>query len=196
MKPKRQFSKMFGALSVLVVAALTIAACSSAGIAAQLNDGTLSICHATGDDAIPYEEIRLDFDELATHIDHEGDLVPVPAQGCPTVVETGDNTGKLTICHATGSASNPYNEITIDFNGLRGHSNHADDFIPAPEEGCPPVTPTPGPSPTLTADKVTICHATGSDKNPYNLITVSVNGLNGHDKHSGDIIPAPAGGCP
>lgn len=196
MKPERQFSKVFGALSVLVVAALTMAACNSAGIAAQLNDGTLTICHATGDAAIPYEEITLDFDELVTHVDHEGDLVPAPAGGCPTVIETGNNPGKLTICHATGSASNPYNEITIDFNGLRGHSNHTDDFIPAPQAGCPPITPTPGLTATLSADKVMICHATGSAKNPYNLITVSVNGLNGHDKHAGDIIPAPAGGCP
>jgi hypothetical protein len=196
MKPERQFSKMFGALSVLVLAALTIAACSSAGVTAQLNDGTLTICHATGDTTVPYEEITLGFDELITHVAHEGDIVPAPAEGCPTTVEMGDNDGKLTICHATGSATNPYNEITVDFNGLRGHSNHAGDIIPAPEEGCPPIVPTPGPSPTLTADKVTICHATGSSKNPYVMITVSVNGLNGHDKHSGDIIPAPAGGCP
>ena len=187
---------MFGALSVLVLAALTIAACSSAGIAAQLNNGTLTICHATGDAAIPYEQLTLDFDELTTHVDHEDDLVPAPDEGCPTAVETGNNLGKLTICHATGSATNPYNEITIDFNGLRGHSNHSGDFIPSPENGCPPITPTPGLTPTLTADKVTICHATGSTKNPYNLITVSVNGLNGHDKHAGDIIPAPAAGCP
>ena len=196
MKPERKFSKMFGALSVLVLAALTIAACSSAGVAAQLNNGTLTICHATGDAAIPYEEITLDFNELITHVDHEGDLIPAPAEGCPTVVETGNNLGKLTICHATGSAANPYNEITIDFNGLSGHSNHAGDIIPAPKEGCPQITPTPGPTATLTADKVTICHATGSSKNPYVMITVSVNGLNGHDKHSDDIIPAPAAGCP
>lgn len=44
--------------------------------------------------------------------------------------------------------------------------------------------------------KITICHATGSQKNPYVRITISVNGLNGHENHSGDIIPAPASGCP
>lgn len=41
-----------------------------------------------------------------------------------------------------------------------------------------------------------ICHATGSKKNPYVLLTVKVNALNGHSKHTGDIIPAPANGCP
>ena len=45
--------------------------------------------------------------------------------------------------------------------------------------------------------KITLCHATGSATNPYVEITVSVAGAtNGHAKHSGDIIPAPADGCP
>ncbi len=45
--------------------------------------------------------------------------------------------------------------------------------------------------------KITLCHATGSATNPYVEITVSVAGAtNGHAKHPGDIIPAPADGCP
>jgi hypothetical protein len=47
----------------------------------------------------------------------------------------------------------------------------------------------------VTDGKITICHATGSMTNPFVVITISVNGLNGHGKHEGDIIPAPAGGC-
>ena len=47
-----------------------------------------------------------------------------------------------------------------------------------------------------SSKKITICHATGSKTNPYVEITISVNGLNGHDRHNDDIIPAPAGGCP
>jgi hypothetical protein len=43
---------------------------------------------------------------------------------------------------------------------------------------------------------VGICHATGNTKNPYVLIKVNPNGLNGHSRHAGDIIPAPADGCP
>lgn len=39
-------------------------------------------------------------------------------------------------------------------------------------------------------NKVTLCHATGSSTNPYVRITVNANGaVNGHDKHSRDIIP-------
>ena len=46
------------------------------------------------------------------------------------------------------------------------------------------------------AGKITICHATGSQTNPYVRITISRNGLNGHGKHSDDLIPAPSGECP
>jgi len=43
---------------------------------------------------------------------------------------------------------------------------------------------------------VTLCHATHSASNPYVQIIIDDQGLNGHRHHSGDIIPAPAGGCP
>ncbi len=44
---------------------------------------------------------------------------------------------------------------------------------------------------------VTLCHHTSSTTNPYVIITVDNQGqLNGHTHHSGDIIPAPSGGCP
>jgi hypothetical protein len=48
-----------------------------------------------------------------------------------------------------------------------------------------------------TASKVTICHRTASAKKPYVTITVSMRAtLRGHQRHPGDIIPAPAAGCP
>jgi len=52
----------------------------------------------------------------------------------------GHGKGKVTICHATGSATNPYVEITISVNGLHGHAHHQDgrDIIPAPAGGCAP----------------------------------------------------------
>jgi Tol biopolymer transport system component len=102
----------------------------------------------------------------------------------------------VTICHATGSATNPYVKITVDDDGAySGHIYHDGDIIPAPAGGCPK-----GDKPTKTPkvnQKITICHATGSAKNPYVKITVADDGVyNGHIKHPDDIIPAPAGGCP
>src|SRR4029077_2004641 len=83
--------------------------------------------------------------------------------------------------------------ITISYNGLNGHENHPGDIIPAPAGGCPKPTPN---TPTPQPKKITLCHATGSATNPYVEITISYNGLHGHENHPNDIIPAPAGGCP
>ena len=45
-------------------------------------------------------------------------------------------------------------------------------------------------------EKVTICHFTESERNPYVEITVDAEGLNGHGDHPNDIIPIPEEGCP
>jgi hypothetical protein len=151
--------------------------------------GMITICHATGSNTSPYDEIKVSVNGLNGHGTHTNDIIPAPAGGCPTSALAIQN-GKVTLCHATGSQTNPYNEITVSVNGLNGHSNHPDDIIPAPSSSCPSTLA------IVSNGKITICHATGSQNNPYVEITVSVNGLNGHSKHSGDILPAPAGGCP
>jgi hypothetical protein len=54
-------------------------------------------------------------------------------------VNTHAKAGKTTICHATGSTTNPYVTITISNNAVPAHQRHQDgrDIIPAPAEGCP-----------------------------------------------------------
>lgn len=106
---------------------------------------------------------------------------------------------KIGICHATGSDSNPYVEIAISENGLNGHyaqGMHDGDIVPAPAGGCPGAEHGGNGS---DSKKVTICHATGSEKNPYVVITIAEQAwLNGHkDGHNGkaDIYPVPAKGC-
>jgi hypothetical protein len=124
----------------------------------------------------------------------------------------------ITICHATGSSTNPYVQITVNVNGLHGHgnANHqlSEDIIPKNNgtvlpggsnldkldwwnAGCvkPGGAVTP---PNGNADqKITICHATGSASNPFVVITISLNGLNGHananHQLSEDIIPPNSG---
>lgn len=155
----------------------------------EIVEDEISICHATGIVETPYEEMWVNVNGLDGHVDHEGDIVPAPVGGCPTVLlEVVD--GKVSICHATSSENNPYNEINVSVNGLNGHVRHEGDIIPAPEEGCPDDLL------DIVDKKITICHATGSEKNPYVEITVSINGLNGHGNHEGDIIPAAPGSCP
>src|SRR5258706_1292228 len=115
------------------------------------------------------------------------------ATKAPKATEAGFQ--PVTLCHATGSKTNPYVTITVDDQGsLDGHMKHKDDIIPAPSGGCPGGSgPTATPN---THEKITICHATHSAKNPYVVITIDINGLHGHEKHQDDIIPAPPGGCP
>lgn len=116
--------------------------------------------------------------------------------------DDGDHGDKVTICHKTGSANNPYVEIKVSMNGAtHGHAKHAGDLIPAPEGGCPGITNATEENEMEdndnTASQITICHRTGSAENPYVEITLSVNGAtHGHAKHAGDLIPAPEGGCP
>jgi len=134
------------------------------------------------------------------HASQAAKHVPAPEEQKPQS-ETRHDSGKITICHATHSATNPYVEITISVNGLNGHRHH-DDIVPAPAGGCPsgaaPAQTNPAQAQAgspQAPQKVTICHATHSATNPYVEITISVNGLNGH-RHHDDIVPAPAGGCP
>lgn len=62
-----------------------------------------------------------------------------------------DGDGQVTICHATGSKSNPYEEISIDVSGVSGHDNHEGDIIPAPEGGCASLAGTAEPTAEATA---------------------------------------------
>ena len=154
-----------------------------------ISDGKITICHATGNETNPYNEITVSVDGLNGHGDHVDDIIPVPEAGCPTHQMDRHDTIS-TVCHATGDPANPYEELTVNSAELNEHREHPNDINPAPLNGCPT-------SPVVISDgKITICHATGSETNPYNEITVSVNGLNGHGTHEGDIIPAPEAGCP
>ena len=64
----------------------------------------------------------------------------------PTPGASAAPAGKTTICHATGSLTNPYVRITVSNDALAAHDAHQDgrDIIPAPADGCPGV-PVPPP---------------------------------------------------
>ncbi|MEV7132458.1 hypothetical protein AB0N24_06170 [Arthrobacter sp. NPDC093128] len=124
--------------------------------------------------------------------------------GVTAPANAGDD--KVSICHATGSESNPFVSITVSKSALNGngHASHSGDLIPAPAAGCPGGSkgdhdPKDDDDEGHGSKKVTICHATGSDKNPYVVITIPEKAWwNGHkDGHNGraDIYPVPAGGC-
>ncbi|MBD0347982.1 MAG: hypothetical protein ICV59_02405 [Thermoleophilia bacterium] len=128
----------------------------------------------------------------------------------PVATTTQAPADKVTICHRTGSDSNPYVEITISRNALDAHLKHGDLMqTPCPagsKQGAAKTKEKSKTSKTNAAkahdaktkaakDKVTICHRTASDSNPYVEITVSASAWPAHQAH-GDVNPVPAGGCP
>lgn len=137
----------------------------------------------------------------------------------PVLEDLSPVESKVTICHATNSETNPYNKIEVGQSSIdgSGHGNHtgplwypgakdADvrwgDIIPPIagvtdglnwsagestfDNDCTVVEPTV----EITGEpKVTICHATNSENNPYNKITVAQSSVTdgGHRGHTGPV---------
>lgn len=99
---------------------------------------------------------------------------------------------KVTVCHATGSATNPYVQISVSQNAVKnhGHAAHADDII-APQGGDCPDAGGPGGGGN---DKVDVCHRTGSETNPVVMINISENAVQHHLDH-GDFLADATTGC-
>ncbi len=94
-----------------------------------------TVCHATGEQMNPYDDIAVTSAELNDHRNHPNDINPAPASGCPLSLVTVSN-GEIIICHATGSKTNPFVEIKVSANGLNGYGNHEGDFIPVLKNSC------------------------------------------------------------
>jgi hypothetical protein len=125
---------------------------------------------------------------------------------------------KVYICHATGSATNPYVLIHVSSHALPAHTRHQDgrDIVLGPNPGaCPTVAAQtkqqeqPASSGVKAAvktneqaagkGKVFICHATGSATNPFVLIHVSVNAVPAHTRHQDGrdiVLGDKPGPCP
>jgi hypothetical protein len=162
--------------------------------------GKITICHRTGSQKNPWVQITVSANAWKAHQKH-GDLNPVPAGGCPNGGQPGAGGGggggggdKITICHRTGSEQNPWVQITVSENAWSAHQKHGD-LKPVPAGGCPGGGGPGGPGGGGDHDKITICHRTGSEQNPWVQITISENAWSAHKEH-GDLNPVPGGGCP
>ena len=141
----------------------------------------------------------------------------VTAQGEGAATHAAAAPSKLTICHETGSASNPWRRITVSSlamanpksnsgKTLRAHLRHTGDAVVVGTAACPSASATPAPTST-PATKITICHKTGTDANPYRRITISSRAvanpssasgklLRGHMRHAGDLLIPGVTPCP
>jgi hypothetical protein len=150
-------------------AARTVAESPAESVAAQ---ASVRVCHYTGSTTIPYVLVEAPAGG-GEHAAHGDDIIPAPAGGCPATYQGPQGAPDapqppqqpvrdVTICHATGQASNPYVELTIRRSRLPEHRRHANDIIPAPAGGCPaqsaeddsgapaPPRKRPRPAPTAT----------------------------------------------
>ncbi|HEU6445537.1 MAG TPA: CHRD domain-containing protein [Gaiellaceae bacterium] len=145
-----------------------------------------------------------------------GAAVTAQGEGAPMRIAAAPS--KLTICHETGSESNPWRRIAVSSRALtkpkstagrllRAHLRHTGDVVVAGTAACPPASETPAPTITTAPTRVTICHKTGSGSNPYRRITVSSRAvthpsssagktLRGHMRHTGDLLLPGANACP
>jgi hypothetical protein len=141
----------------------------------------------------------------------------VTAQGEGAATQAAAAPSKLTICHETGSTSNPWRRIIVSSRAmanpksqsgktLRAHLRHTGDAVVAGTAACPSTSATPAPTST-PATRITICHKTGSDANPYRRITISSRAvtnpsstsgqvLRGHMRHTGDLLLPGVTPCP
>lgn len=141
-----------------------------------------------------------------------------------TLVAEAKQSSKVSLCHKTGSQTNPYVFITVAQKGaLNAHLGHPDDVfdVSSPEDCAggddsptssepgtitPPVTmqpsPTPlpsaTPSPTPIYEATNICHATGDIDQPYEFLTLTDDAAYQlHASHPGDIFDVEtAQDCP
>jgi CHRD domain len=141
----------------------------------------------------------------------------VTAQGEGAATQAAAAPSKLTICHETGSTSNPWRRITVSSRAmanpksqsgktLRAHLRHTGDAVVVGTAACPSPSATPAPT-SAPATKITICHKTGSDATPYRRITISSRAvanpnsesgkvLRGHMRHTGDLLIPGVTPCP
>jgi CHRD domain len=92
---------------------------------------------------------------LRGHLRHTGDAIVVGTAVCPSATLTAAPTStpatKITICHKTGSSTNPYRRITISSRAvtkpssaegkvLRAHAAHEGDILMPGTAACPPGT--------------------------------------------------------
>ncbi|HEX7255551.1 MAG TPA: CHRD domain-containing protein [Gaiellaceae bacterium] len=185
---KRLFIAVAAAVPVLVAGVVAVAHGEGAATPTAAAPSKLTICHKTGSATNPWRRITVSSRALANpksrsgrllrgHLRHTGDAVVVGTAACPAATETPAPTStpptKITICHKTGSASNPYRRITISSRAvanpksssgkvLRGHMRHAGDLLMPGVAPCPSGTSQPGQGIKLTADLQPVQGATGS----------------------------------
>jgi len=76
----------------------------------------ITICHATGSTNNPYVSITVDASSLGGHDDHEDDIIPAPAGGCPRTLQPGANTRATTTTTVRATSTTAVDTGTVGIN--------------------------------------------------------------------------------
>src|SRR6266545_707188 len=155
--------------SALFLALLGFAALIAVATGQHASAGTgaapakLTICHKTGSTSNSFRRITISSRAvtspnssvgrvLRAHSLHTGDAIVVGTGACPapsaTPAPAATAPAKITICHKTGSTTNPFRRITVSSRAvtnpnsasgkvLRGHMRHLGDLILPGAPACP-----------------------------------------------------------
>jgi hypothetical protein len=148
----------------------------------------VTICHKTGSTSNAWRRITISSRAVTSpssssgkvvgaHLRHTGDVVVIGTAACPSASLTPEATGtppaKITICHKTGSSTNPFRRIIVSSRAwtnpssasgktLRGHMRHSGDILVAGTSACPAGAGKTGQGVKLTANLQPVSGATGS----------------------------------
>jgi hypothetical protein len=165
---KRLLIAIAALVPVLLAGAVVTAQGDGAATQAAAAPSKLTICHETGSASNQWRRITVSSramenpksksgKTLRAHLRHTGDAVVAGTAACPSTSATPAPTSapatRITICHKTGSASNPYRRITVSSRAvtspssasgqvLRGHMQHTGDLMMPGVTPCPSGTQT------------------------------------------------------
>jgi hypothetical protein len=164
------------------------------------------ICHKTDSHDNRYDVLRLSHSAVETHRDHDGDIIPITDRNDDGRIDEADcghrpeQDHKDPVCYRH---DNHYDFLQLTVDEMDDHQRRHSEITPIDDrnddgkidlDDC-------GYSPPREEGKVTICHRTNSDKNPYEVLdvphsAVDGEGNNDHTSHVadqthryGDIIP-------
>jgi hypothetical protein len=135
----RRSTRLVVAFAVAVLGAVALPLAAPA-------QGTTSVCHYTGDPQEPYAALDATPAQLEVHLEHDLDVIPAPALGCPAFEPEPDPTetpaptptatpAPVTICHV--GIGGRYETLVLAPGDIETHATHDLDLIPAPASGCP-----------------------------------------------------------